>query len=73
MTSEVRQTCTGCGHLAVCIIFRTIAPATKQLFPEGTTILFQPEDLARICVAYVSKTILANLTTLESTPEAEKK
>ena len=68
MTNEVKPSCTGCGHLPVCIIFRTIAPATKQLFPEGTTPLFKAEDLARICSSYCSKTIMENFMNATDTP-----
>jgi hypothetical protein len=68
---KAQFSCTKCGHLPVCIIFRTFTQGHKQVFPEGTDAAFQPEDLANICCQFYSKTIM-NLSTNNEEDEEEK-
>lgn len=58
MASGLKPSCTGCGHLPVCIVFRTISPAVKQLFPEPQKPLFNAEDLGQICQGYVNRSVM---------------
>lgn len=54
------RSCSTCGHIRVCSIFRTITPYLEQQFTELLK-PFDANDVAKICKAYLNSTVLTNL------------
>jgi len=54
--------CDKCGHATVCVVTRKITDAFSQNFTEKT-LPFSPEEVAKICKAFVSRHIINQIQT----------
>lgn len=57
---NVKRSCVKCGHVRVCVVHRALLSLLTKHFTEETQ-PFEASELANICEAYVSASVLARL------------
>jgi len=52
--------CSRCGHVKVCAVFRAIGPLLSKNWDEDTR-PFEPGQIASICREYISSSVISTL------------